>query len=110
LDICENQGVDAVAAVGLVAATAALCPQRYSWIPRTQNTIKRTHGRTLVTESASQIDETTLAQDMDHAMVTAAVHIASNTIIKRQNHSKLTVNAEHREQYNQLVTEHMLRN
>jgi hypothetical protein len=47
---------------------------------------------------------------MDHVMVTAAIHIASNTVIKRQHHPKVTVKPENQERYNQLVTEHMLLN
>ena len=60
--------------------------------------------------TAVQLDETTLARSMDHVMVTAAIHINSNTVIKRQHHPKLTVKTENQEQYNQLVSEHMLLN
>jgi exonuclease III len=60
--------------------------------------------------TAVQLDETTLARNMDHVMVTAAIHIASNTVIKRQHHPKITVKTENQERYNQLVNEHMLLN
>jgi exonuclease III len=60
--------------------------------------------------TAVQLDETTLARNMDHVMVTAAIHINSNTVIKRQHHPKLKVTTENQEQYNQLVNEHMLLN
>jgi hypothetical protein len=45
--------------------------------------------------------------NMDHAIVTAAIHIKSNTRIKQQKHTKLVCKDEDTERYNQLVKQHL---
>jgi hypothetical protein len=57
--------------------------------------------------TAKQVDETTLDMGMDHALVTTAIHITSNTQIKQQAHRKLVCGGEDVGQYNQLVREHL---
>ena len=59
---------------------------------------------------ASQVDDAPLSMNMDHAIVTAAIHITSNTRIKQQKHTKLVCKDEDIDRYNQLVKKHLYDN
>jgi hypothetical protein len=54
-----------------------------------------------------KVDDAPLSMNMDHAIVTAAIHIKSNTRIKQQKHTKLICKDEDTERYNQLVKQHL---
>jgi hypothetical protein len=45
--------------------------------------------------------------NMDHAIVTAAIHIKSNTRVKQQKHTKLICKDKDTERYNQLIKQHL---
>jgi hypothetical protein len=44
---------------------------------------------------------------MDHAIVTAAVHMTSNTQINQPKHTKLICKDEDKDRYNDLVLQHL---
>ena len=57
--------------------------------------------------TAAQVDDAPLSMGMDHAIVTAAVHITSNPRIKQSQHTKLTCKDEDKDRYNELVLQHL---
>jgi hypothetical protein len=50
--------------------------------------------------TATQVDDAPLSMGMDHAIVTAAVHITSNPQIKQPKHTKLICKDEDKDRYN----------
>ena len=57
--------------------------------------------------TAAQVDDAPLSMGMDHAIVTAAVHITSNPRIKQSQHTKLICKDEDKDRYNDLVLQHL---
>ena len=57
--------------------------------------------------TATQVDDAPLSMGMDHAIVTAAVHITSNPQINQPKHTKLSCKDVDKDRYNDLVRQHL---